>query len=87
MPCCSRTSADAARSPKPPAAAAGHAAYAARIRGQAQMVLGDIAAAADSFDAGGEARAERPAVWTDIARFRRSIGNIGRRARRRRPRR
>ena len=52
-----------------------YAAYAARIRGQAQMSLGDIAAAAEAFDAAVAAAPKDPAVWTDIARFRRSIGN------------
>ncbi|HEX8401344.1 MAG TPA: tetratricopeptide repeat protein [Allosphingosinicella sp.] len=51
------------------------AAYAARIRGQAQMNLGEIAGAAEAFDAAVAAAPEDPAVWTDIARFRRSIGN------------
>ncbi len=57
-------------------AAPAHAAYAARIRGQAQMALGDIAGAAEAFDAAVAASDKDPAVWTDIARFRRSIGNM-----------
>jgi putative PEP-CTERM system TPR-repeat lipoprotein len=52
-----------------------HAAYAARIRGQAQADSGDIAGAADSFDEAVKLKPEDPAIWTDIARFRRSIGN------------
>jgi tetratricopeptide (TPR) repeat protein len=53
-----------------------HAAYAARIRGQAQADSGDIAGAADSFDQAVELKPNDPAIWTDIARFRRSIGNM-----------
>lgn len=52
-----------------------HAAYAARIRGQAQMKLGDVAGAADAFAAAVAAAPREPAVWMDVARYRRSIGD------------
>jgi tetratricopeptide (TPR) repeat protein len=57
-------------------AAPAHAAYAARITGQAQMKLGNLAAASDSFDTAAKVAPKDPAVWVDIAGFRRSIGNI-----------
>ena len=53
-----------------------HAAYAGRITGQAQVKLGNLAAASDAFDAAVKVAPKNPAVWVDIARFRRSIGNI-----------
>jgi tetratricopeptide (TPR) repeat protein len=53
-----------------------HAAYAARISGQAQMKLGKLAEASDSFDKAAKAAPKDPDVWVDIAGFRRSIGNI-----------
>lgn len=56
-------------------AAPAQAAYAGRIRGQALMASGDIGGAAGAFDAAVKAAPKDAAVWTDIARFRRSIGN------------
>ena len=53
-----------------------HRGYAARIAGQAQAKLGDTAAASDSFDAAIEAAPSDPTLWTDVARFRRSIGDM-----------
>lgn len=58
------------------AAPAPHAAYSARIRGQAQMKLGDIGEATHAFDAAIAAAPKDPVVWTDLARFRRSIGDM-----------
>jgi putative PEP-CTERM system TPR-repeat lipoprotein len=57
-------------------APAQHAAHAARIAGQAQMKLGDLAAASDSFDRAAKIAPKDAAVWVDIAGFRRSIGNM-----------
>jgi putative PEP-CTERM system TPR-repeat lipoprotein len=58
-------------------AASDHAAYAARIRGQAYQAQGDTTAAGAAFN---QALALAPGdsdVWTDVARFRRSSGDLG----------
>jgi putative PEP-CTERM system TPR-repeat lipoprotein len=62
--------AEAAKAP------AAHAAHAGRIIGQAQVKLGDLAAASDAFDRAVEVAPKDADVWVDIARFRRSIGNM-----------
>jgi tetratricopeptide (TPR) repeat protein len=55
-----------------------HAAYAARMRGRAQMALGNAGAAGTAFDealatAGGK---DDTWVWTDLARFRRGTSDV-----------
>lgn len=54
-----------------------HAAYAARIRGQALMALGDMAAAGAAFDRALTLAPNDGLVWTDVGRFRRAAGDIG----------
>jgi len=58
------------------AAAPGHLAYAARIAGRAAMALGDSGNASAHFNRALEAAPEDSDVWTDIARFRRSNGDV-----------
>ena len=53
-----------------------HSAYAARIRGRAYMALGDNGRAAAEFDRAAAAAPRDSALWTDIARLRRSTGEI-----------
>jgi tetratricopeptide (TPR) repeat protein len=53
-----------------------HEAYAARIRGQAQMALGDNADAEAEFARAVRLAPRDSAVWTDVARFRRGTGDI-----------
>lgn len=52
------------------------AAYAARMRGRAQLVLGNDAAAAAEFDKAIAANGNDPDVWIDVARFRRGSGAL-----------
>jgi tetratricopeptide (TPR) repeat protein len=54
-----------------------HAAYAARMRGRAQMVLANAAGAGAAFDEAIAAGGNDSAVWTDVARFRRGTSDIG----------
>ena len=53
-----------------------HAGYAARIRGQALVRLGDVAGAAAAFDAAVAAAPGDNAAWIEIARLRRSSGDL-----------
>lgn len=53
-----------------------HAPYAARIRGQAYMALGDGASATVEFNRALEIAPQDSHVWSDIGRFRRSNGDI-----------
>jgi len=53
-----------------------HAAYAARIRGRAQMALGNTAEAEAEFGRAIRLAPRDSAVWTDVARFRRGNGDI-----------
>jgi cellulose synthase operon protein C len=53
-----------------------HTAYAARIRGQAFMGLGEMGAAAAEFARAIEAGPKNGQVWTDVARFRRATGDL-----------
>ena len=53
-----------------------HAAYAARIRGRAHMALDDNARASEAFRLAAEAGPRDSQVWTDIAHFRRSTGEL-----------
>jgi tetratricopeptide (TPR) repeat protein len=53
-----------------------HAAYAARIRGQAFLALGDRAAALAELNRALTLAPRDSWVWTDVARFRRSSGDI-----------
>jgi tetratricopeptide (TPR) repeat protein len=57
-------------------AAAPHAAYAARIAGKAHQALGNDAEAAAAFSHALTATPDDPELWTDIARFRRSTGEL-----------
>jgi cellulose synthase operon protein C len=57
-------------------AAPEHAAYAARIRGRAHMVLGDMAAAGAEFARAAELAPEDAEVWTDMGRYRRNAGDL-----------
>ncbi|HYN45323.1 MAG TPA: tetratricopeptide repeat protein [Allosphingosinicella sp.] len=57
-------------------AAPEHLAYAARIGGRAHMALGDGGNAGAGFDRALELAPGDSDVWTDIARFRRSNGNV-----------
>lgn len=52
------------------------AAYAARIRGRAQTVLGDYAEASTEFDAAVALAPRDAVVWADLGRFRMMAGNI-----------
>jgi len=52
------------------------AAYAARMRGRALLVLGNDAAAAAEFDKAIAAGGNDPDVWIDVARFRRGSGAL-----------
>ncbi len=54
-----------------------HAAYAARVTGLAQLAAGDQLAAVQAFDRAVAADPRDSAVWLDVARFRRSIGDLG----------
>jgi tetratricopeptide (TPR) repeat protein len=58
-------------------AAPGHRAYAARIRGRIHMAAKDVAAAALAFNDAIAAAPDDAEVWTDVARFRRSTGELG----------
>jgi putative PEP-CTERM system TPR-repeat lipoprotein len=58
------------------AAAPEHLAYAARIAGRAHMALGDAGNAGAEFNRALEAAPNDSDVWTDVARFRRSNGDI-----------
>ena len=53
-----------------------HAAYAARIRGRAFAALGDTGSAGTAFDRAIRLAPRDSWVWTDVARFRRSTGNV-----------
>jgi tetratricopeptide (TPR) repeat protein len=53
-----------------------HQAYAARIQGRSYLALGDGPNAAASFNAALAAAPNDSDVWTDIARFRRSSGDL-----------
>jgi tetratricopeptide (TPR) repeat protein len=53
-----------------------YAAYAARMRGRAQLVLGNDAAAAAEFDKAVAAGGSDAEVWIDVARFRRGSGAL-----------
>ena len=53
-----------------------HAAYAARVRGQAHARRGDNGAAADAFDEAIAAAPKDHRVWLDVARFRRLSGDL-----------
>src|SRR3546814_11173481 len=55
-----------------------HAAYAARMRGQAFARPGDEDAAAAEFANAIEAAPRDKDVWTDVARFRRANGHLAR---------
>jgi tetratricopeptide (TPR) repeat protein len=57
-------------------ATAGHAAYAARIRGRAQLALGDASGAGAAFDQAVAAGPNDSAVWTDVARYRRATSDL-----------
>ena len=54
-----------------------HAAYAARIRGLASAAKGDSEGAAAAFDQALVLAPRDSQIWTDLARFRRNIGEIG----------
>jgi len=54
----------------------GHRAYAARIGGRAYMALGDAGNAGAEFNRALELAPGDSDVWTDIARFRRSNGDV-----------
>lgn len=54
-----------------------HAAYAARIRGLASAARGDNEGAAAAFDRALALAPGDSQVWTDVAQFRRNIGEIG----------
>lgn len=54
-----------------------HAAYAARLRGQAYMRLGDAANAGAAFNRALTLAPNDGSVWTEVARFRRAGGDIG----------
>ena len=54
-----------------------HRAYAARVTGLALLASGDQLAAMQAFDRAVAADPRNSAVWLDIARFRRSIGDLG----------
>ncbi|WP_166040627.1 tetratricopeptide repeat protein [Sphingosinicella sp. YJ22] len=54
-----------------------HQAYAARVTGLALLAAGDQLAAMQAFDRAVAADPNDSAVWLDIARFRRSIGDLG----------
>jgi len=58
------------------AAAAEHQAYAARISGRAYMALGDSGNAGSQFDRALGLAPDDSDLWTDIARFRRSNGDV-----------
>ncbi|MFN3725621.1 MAG: tetratricopeptide repeat protein [Allosphingosinicella sp.] len=58
-------------------AAPDHRAYAARVTGLALLASGDQLAAMQAFDRAIAANPNDSAVWLDIARFRRSIGDLG----------
>jgi len=51
-----------------------HAAYAARIRGNAGMAMDDIGAATAAYNDALSAGGDDALLWTDIARFRRTTG-------------
>ncbi len=53
-----------------------HRAYAARIRGRAQMVLGDMAAAGAEFTFALDLAPRDSWVWTDVGSFRRASGDV-----------
>jgi len=55
---------------------AGHEAYAARMRGRAQMALGDMAGAEAQFDRAVALEPGDSAAWTDLARLRRAGGDV-----------
>jgi tetratricopeptide (TPR) repeat protein len=55
---------------------AAHAAYGARMRGRAQMALGEKEAATVAFNEALAAGEADSAVWTDLARFRRATGEL-----------
>lgn len=57
-------------------AAAAHAAYAGRIRGLAAMDLGDVPQAVEAFNSALWAAPKDSAIWTAIARLRRSTGEL-----------
>jgi cellulose synthase operon protein C len=54
-----------------------HASHAARVIGLAQLALGDQVLAMRWFDRAIEADPKNSFVWMDVARFRRSIGDLG----------
>ena len=54
-----------------------HQAYAARVTGLALLAAGDQLAAMQAFDRATAANPNDSATWLDIARFRRSIGDLG----------
>jgi tetratricopeptide (TPR) repeat protein len=53
-----------------------HAAYAARMRGRAFMVLGDATQAGAAFDQAIAAAGQDSQAWTDLARFRRGTSDV-----------
>jgi tetratricopeptide (TPR) repeat protein len=53
-----------------------HAAYAARMRGRAQMALGNGGAAGSAFDEALAAGPNDTDVWTDLGRFRRGTSDL-----------
>ena len=53
-----------------------HAAYAARMRGRAYMVLADAGRAGAAFEEAIAAGGNDSGVWTDVARFRRGTSDI-----------
>lgn len=53
-----------------------HAAYAGRILGRAHMLLRDKDKAAAAFDVALQAGPKDSQVWTDVARFRRAVGEL-----------
>ncbi len=59
------------------AAPAEHEAYAARIRGQAWLRLGDQANASAAFNRALELAPEDGGTWVEVGRFRRASGDIG----------